>query len=334
MGYAIKATRKLLIFTIVIATITLLLSGCGKSSISPLTEQTFALDTIISVTFYRERDRAAVQDALALCREYELVFSRTDSGSELYRLNDADCMEVSDDLRTVLETGLHYCEASGGKFDVTMGGVSALYDFSGASPHVPAPEALEDALSHVGFSHISIDGSTVTIDDPDTVIDLGAIAKGYIADEMKALLRDRGVKHAIISLGGNVLTLGGKPDGSEFKVGIQYPEKYSSKLVTAVSVSNGSVVTSGIYERFFVEDGVTYHHILDPATGAPLHNGLLAVSIVGPSSIDCDALSTACFALGLTDGMALIEATDGYEAVFITEDQVLHPSSGFGALEQ
>ena len=333
MGYAIKVKRKLLIFTIVIAALLLPLSGCGRSA-SALTEQGFLLDTIVTVTFYRERDRAAVQDALALCRDYELVFSRTDSRSELYRLNESDCMEVSDELLTVLQTGLDYWRASGGKFDVTMGGVSALYDFTGAAPRVPESQAVAEAMRHVGYGHVSVDGRTVTIDDPDTVIDLGAIAKGFIADEMKAFLRESGVKHAILSLGGNVLTLGGKPDGSDFKVGIRYPEKDSTRLATAVSAAESSVVTSGVYERFFVEDGVTYHHILDTATGLPLHNGLLAVSVVGPCSMDCDALSTACFALGLADGLALIEGLDGYEAVFITEDQALHPSSGFAALEK
>ena len=322
----------LLLFSIAVACPFFLFSGC-KNAASPLTEQTFALDTIVTVTFYRERDRAAVQDALALCRDYELVFSRTDSRSELYRLNETDRMEVSDSLRKVLETALDYCRVSGGKFDITMGGVSALYDFSGPAPHVPAPETLSEALSHVGYEHAAIDGSTVSIDDPDTVIDLGAIAKGYIADEMKHCLQAHGVEHAIISLGGNVLTLGGKPDGSPFRVGIQYPEKESQQLVTTVSAADASVVTSGVYERFFTENGVTYHHILDPKTGLPLRSGLLAVSVVGPGSTDCDALSTTCFALGLEDGLALIEGLDGYEAVFITEDKVLHPSSGFPALE-
>ena len=321
-----------LTFLTVITASLLAFTGCGKS-VTPLSEQTFALDTIVTVTFYRERDRAAAQEALALCRDYELVFSRTDSRSELYRLNETDALDASDALRTVLETALNYCRASDGKFDVTMGGVSALYGFSEAAPHAPAPDALADALAHVGYGQISIDGSTVRIGDPETVVDLGAIAKGFIADEMKAYLAAHGVEHAIISLGGNILTLGGKPDGSEFKVGIQYPEKDSTRLVTAVTVSEYSVVTSGVYERFFEQDGVTYHHILDPETGMPLRNGLLAVSIVGPCSLDCDALSTACFALGLEDGMALIEATDGYEAVFITEDNALHRSSGFAALE-
>lgn len=323
---------RLSIFFTVFALLFTVLTGCGVSS-APLTEQAFLLDTIVSVTFYREKDRAAVQESLELCETYSLVFSRTDSSSELYRLNESDRMEVSEALLQVLNTALEYCRITEGRFDITLGGVSSLYDFSGTAPHCPAPEVLAEALQHVGYSHIHIDGSTVTLDDPDTVIDLGAVAKGYIADEMKALLRERGVSHAIISLGGNVLTLGGKSDGSSYTIGIQYPEKDSTRLISAVSVTEDSVVTSGMYERFFIEDGTLYHHILDPKTGGSLHSGLLSVSIIGPRSLDCDALSTACFALGLADGMALIEATDGYEAVFVTEDQALHTSSGFEAIQ-
>jgi thiamine biosynthesis lipoprotein len=150
---------------------------------------------------------------------------------------------------------------------------------------------------------------------------------------MKELLIERGVEHAIISLGGNVLCLGGKPGGEDYKVGIQYPERDSTALAATVAVREESVVTSGVYERFFVEDGVTYHHLLDPATGQPLQTGLLAVSVVGPCSARCDALSTVCFALGPEEGRALIDSLDGYEAVFISSDGTQVKTAGFAALE-
>ena len=332
MVSAVKNLNRLICCFSLSAILCCLFCGCARTEAK--TEQTFLLDTIVSVTYYKNADREAVLEALSLCREYELIFSRTDFRSELYRLNESGSMEVSDTLCTVLKTALAYCDTSGGAFDVTMGGVSALYGFSDPDPRVPAPDDLAEALHHVGYENVHIDGNTVTLGDPGAVLDLGAVAKGYIADEMKALLAGRGVKHAIISLGGNVLTLGGKPDGSDYVIGIQYPEKDSARLVTAVNVSELSVVTSGVYERFFVENGVEYHHILDRSTGQPLRNGLIAVSVVGPESMDCDALSTACFALGLEDGLALIEKLDGYEAVFITDDLSLHRSSGFAALEK
>ena len=308
-----------------------ILSGCGKQAAAQ-DVTAFALDTVVSVTFYRDADRAAALEALELCRDYEKVFSRTDPESELYRLNAAGTMAVSPALREVLELALECCRASGGRYDVTMGAVSALYDFSGG-PHRPDDEALHEAVSHVGWEKVRLDGDTVTLGDPAAVIDLGSVAKGWIADRMKALMEERGVEHAIISLGGNILCLGGRPDGTDFQIGIQYPQRDSAALAATVRVKGESVVTSGVYERFFVEDGVTYSHLLDPATGLPLQNGLLAVSVVGPCSARCDALSTLLFALGLDEGLAYIDALDGYEAVFITEDHALHRSGGFAALE-
>ncbi len=326
-----KIAKNALIFFITIL-FAALLPGCGEKA-AARTEQAFILDTIVTVTYYREADRAAVLEALDLCRDYELVFSRTDARSELYRLNESGAMSVSPALREVLELALSCCAESGGRYDVTMGAVSALYDFSGDA-HRPDGAALAQALSHVGWDGVRIEGDTVTLSDPEAVLDLGSVAKGWIADRMKDRLISRGVEHAILSLGGNILTLGGRPDGKSFAVGIQYPERDATALAATVRVRDASVVTSGVYERFFVEDGVTYSHLLDTATGLPLQNGLLAVSIVGPCSADCDALSTFCFALGLTDGLAYIDALDGYEALFITEDHTQHRSAGFAALEE
>ena len=306
-------------------------SGCGKNP-SARTEQAFLLDTVVTVTYYDPADRNAVLDALALCGEYELVFSRTKPESELYRLNAAGSMTVSPELREVLALALDFCAVSGGRYDITLGAVSALYDFSGM-PHVPEDAVLAEAMRHVGWENIRLDGDVVTLTDSAAVVDLGSVAKGWIADRMKEYLTAHGVKHAILSLGGNILCLGGKPGGNAYKVGIQYPEKDSTALAATVAVREESVVTSGVYERFFVEDGVTYHHLLDPATGLPLRTELLAVSVVGPCSAKCDALSTVCFALGAEAGCGLIDRLEGYEAVFIRSDGTRVKSAGFAAME-
>ena len=306
-------------------------SACGQNRTAK-TEQSFLLDTVVTVTYYESTDRSAVLDALDLCRDYELVFSRTNPESELYRLNAAGSARISPELLEVLELALECCRISGGRYDVTLGGVSALYDFGGDA-HRPDDAALAEALAHVGWENVRIDGDTATLTDRAAVIDLGSVAKGWIADRMKELLISRGVQHAIISLGGNILCLGGRPDGTEYRVGIQYPERDSTALAAAVAIRDESVVTSGVYERFFVENGEAYSHLLDPATGLPLRNGLLAVSVVGPCSARCDALSTLCFVLGPDEGLRYIDALDGYEAVFITDDHMLHRSGGFALLE-
>ena len=330
MGKRPKNVKNALIIFLTIF-LALSLCACGQSGAAK-TEQAFLLDTVVTVTYYDAADRGAVLDALALCRDYERVFSRTDPESELYRLNAAGTMAVSPDLREVLALALSYCERSGGRYDVTMGAVSALYDFSGDA-HAPDPGALAAALSHVGWEKVRIEGDMVTLEDPEAALDLGSAAKGWIADRMKDFLCSSGVRHAILSLGGNILCIGGKPDGTDYKIGIQYPEKDAQALAARVAVRDASVVTSGVYERFFVEDGVTYHHLLDPATGLPLDTGLLAVSVVGPCSAHCDALSTVCFALGAAEGKALIDGLDGYEAVFILADGTQQKSAGFSALE-
>ena len=326
-----RKTVKIILIIFITIIIASNASACGQKA-AATTEQRFFLDTIVTVTYYRGADRGAVLEALDLCREYELVFSRTDPESELYRLNASGSMAVSPALREVLEMALDYCAQSGGRYDITLGAVSALYDFSGEARR-PDDAVLAAALAHVGWENVRIDGDTVTLGDPEAVIDLGSIAKGWIADRMKELLVSRGVEHAILSLGGNVLCLGGKPDGTPYKVGIRYPERDSSALAATVSVREESIVTSGVYERFFVEDGVTYSHLLDPATGLPLQNGLLAVSIAGPCSARCDALSTLCFALGAEEGLAYVDALEDYEALFIKEDGSQLKSAGFAALE-
>lgn len=160
-------------------------------------------------------------------------------------------------------------------------------------------------------------------------LDLGAIAKGYIADKIKEFLMEKGVKSAIINLGGNVLCIGGKPDKAPFNIGIQKPFADRKETIAVMELSDKSIVSSGIYERFFERDGNFYHHILNPKTGYPYDNSLVAVTIISDKSVDGDGLSTSCFALGLEEGMKLINSIENVHAVFITDDYKPHFSDGF-----
>jgi len=329
-----KIIIKLLISSLTAIALSVSCAGCGAGTRSPTqrySKTALLLDTVVTLTYYEASDADAVDAALELCKDYEMVFSRTDPDSELYKLNAAGTQAVSDELLCVLRTALNYCNATDGAFDVTMGGVSALYGFSSEHPSAPDDATLRDALNHVGYENLQIDGNTVTLGDPEAVIDLGAVAKGYIADRMRDSLAANGVERAIIDLGGNVLCLGTKPDGSDFRVAIRDPQGDASSTIVTVNVHDGCVVTSGVYERSFEQDGVTYHHILDRSTGRSMRNGLLSVSILGAESLQCDALSTVCFVLGPEKGLALIESLEGYEALFITDDMVLHKSTGFDA---
>ena len=314
-----------------IAVLLALLAGCAAPGRSPqpLRRSALLMDTVVTVSLYGGGDEELIEACFDKCREYELVFSRTDPDSELYALNRAGSMEVSEDLLSVIKTALYYCEYSGGAFDITMGAVSDLYAFSSEAPRVPEEAELAEAVRHVGYETVRVEGNRVTLTDPETVMDLGAIAKGYIADRLAEFLAQQGQASAVIDLGGNIRCVGSRPDGSPFRVGIQFPFRARSETVGAVEVRGSSVVTSGVYERSFEADGVLYHHILRPDTGRPVENELAAVSILSPLSVDGDALSTVCFALGLEEGLALINALEGISAVFITEDMQIHCSDDF-----
>ena len=331
MSHTPKKSFFPLIFTITFLLV-ICLTSCGLfhgNSTEKYTKTAFLLDTVVSVTVYDEEQSGIIDECLEAVRRYEKLFSRTDPDSELYALNACDSMAVSDELLEVIETALYYCSLSGGHFDITMGAVSEMYGFSSSSPALPSAADISGALSHSGYEKISIDGSVVTLEDPEAVIDLGAIAKGYIADRLAEMLLSAGVESAIIDLGGNILCVGSKPDGSDFTVGIQYPYGDSSTTITTAHLSGMSVVTSGVYQRYFEADGKTYHHILDPDTGYPVENGLLSVSIISEKSVDCDALSTSVFALGLEDGMALVDSLEGVWAVFVDKDFNVYYSAGF-----
>lgn len=314
--------RKLLPYILLLS---LLLPGCGNKQ--PVVQEAFLLDTFVSVTLYGG-DEEQAQGALDLCRSYEDIFSRTDPDSELYRLNHREITQVSDDLAEVIALGLDYAARTNGAFDITTGSITSLWDFSAETPQVPDPATVAEGLAHVGWEKVDLNGNTVTFSDPGTMIDLGGIAKGYIADRMANYLRQEGVTSAIIDLGGNLYCLGTKPGGDPFQVGIQYPYEDRQTVIGSLPASDLSVVTSGVYERCFTVDGKLYHHILDTSTGYPVENDLLSVTIVSDASVDGDALSTACFALGLEEGVALIENTEGVEAVFVTDDFATHITSG------
>lgn len=299
----------------------------------PLVGSEFALDTAITVMLYDSENQEILDGALALCRKYEKLFSTTLSESELYKLNHrtAQTVEVDSELAYVIERGLYYSKLSKGAFDITIEPVKGLWDFKAENPGLPEDKELASALNKVGYESVEVDQAEITFKNPDTRIDLGAIAKGYIADKIKEYLIENNVKSAIINLGGNVLCVGKKPDGSDFTIGLQKPFS-PDEVIQVIVVSDLSVVTSGVYERYFTYKGKNYHHILNPADGYPYNNGLLGVSIVCPASIDADALSTTCFSLGLEKGIELLNSIPSTYGFFVLDDYSIKYSEGAEAL--
>lgn len=308
-----------------------LASGCQRK-IQPITKSAFMLDTFITVTLYDTDDPKILDGCLDVCRSYDNLLSPSIESSEIYKLNhrpaNQQTFTISDDLAALLQRGLYYCKASDGAFDLTIEPLSSLWDFSSDKHVVPPASRIEEAREKVGYKNLQLKGHTLTFLSPNTTIDVGAIAKGFIADRMKDYLVKNGVKDAIINLGGNVLCVGENPDGQPFKIGLQKPFADRDETVATLDIDGKSVVSSGVYERHFVKDGVNYHHILNPRDGYPYQNGLVSVTIISDLSVDGDALSTTCFSLGLHNGMELIDSIEGAYGVFITDDYVIHYSKG------
>jgi len=304
------------------------------------TESGFYFDTYITITLYDNSGNADtyLEHAFSMCDNYEQFFSRTIEGSDIWNINHAGGtpVKVSEDTLVLIETALEYAALSEGRIDPTIAAATSLWNFdttgsgSDTAPLLPDAASLADACAHVDYRNVIIDSEnqTITLTDSESMLDLGFIAKGYIADRIKEYLVSQGIEHGIIDLGGNILCIGEKPDGSAYRIGIRYPFGATSEMITSLSCKDQSIVTSGNYERYFELDGQIYHHILDTATGYPIQNGLLSVTILSPSSVQGDALSTLCYIYGLADGMMLIESLPDVEAIFITDDYQLHYSSG------
>ena len=303
--------------------ISFLLLGCVQKNPTPISKTGFYFDTVITIDIYESNDSTLLSECFSLCDEFEKTVSRTIPGSDIYKINHADGKPtvVSDVTIELLERGIYYGDLTNGTFDITIAPLSTLWDFKNNPGEVPNGEEIKEALSHVGYKTIQIKDNEVTLKDPKAAIDLGGIAKGYMADKLKAFLISKGVKSAVINLGGNVLTIGAKPDNSAFQIGIQKPFGQGNEIISSVQSIDSSVVTSGSYERYFkTDDGILYHHILNTSTGYSCDTGLLGVTILSNSSVDGDALSTACFALGIEKGAELINSIDGVDALFVKEN--------------
>lgn len=339
---------------ILLAAAVLAVSGCGKqtgnsaqesvltqntqTAAEPFSQTSFKLDTVVTVTLYDSQDQDILTHCIDLCDEYEKIFSRTKEDSELYRLNHrllptmkgtADTYEISQPLSELLSAALSYSTETDGAFDAAIAPLSSLWDFHDEEPSVPPADDIQAVVEKCGYEGVTVQGQTVTLPSPDTEFDLGAIAKGYIADRMKEYLLSQGIKSAVISLGGNVLCVGEKPSGDSFKIGIQKPFADRNETIAIMEIKDKSIVSSGIYERYFEQDGKLYHHILNPRTGYPYDNGLVSVTIICDKSVDGDALSTSCFALGLEKGLEYLQSLDNVQGVFITSDYELHYTEDF-----
>lgn len=317
-----KRKKKNLLFIISAVSGLLLLCGCDFGA-KPYTKSGFALDTVVSITVY-EKDHAladaALEEAFQLCMSYDRMFGISDPSGDVYRLNHAggEPVTVSEDTYTLLQKSIAYSEMSDGLLDVTIQPLYELWDFQNTeNREPPSGDQILLAKQKVDYHNICLlDNCTVMLKD-DATINLGAIAKGYIADRLKEMLLERGITSALINLGGNIQTIGEKPDGSPFQIGLATPFDENGAILTDVPVKDRSVVTSGIYQRYFESGGEIYHHILDPGTGYPAKSDLNAAVIITDASVDADALSTICMLMGSEKAKAFLSSIPDTQFVLI-----------------
>lgn len=281
------------------------LSGCNTLNAKQdtfVSSSDFCFDTTVQIKIAHEDAEELLQDSFELCHRLEKIFSRTDPDSELYQLNHRTEEEVivSDELAAVIALGLEYSEKTDGIFDITICPVSDLWDFKSEDPIVPNRADIEAAVKKVDYRLVHINGNTVCFDSAETMLDLGAVAKGYAADYVKDYLLSKGVERGFINFGGNVQTIGDKTDGAGWNVGIQKPFADRGTILETVEVTDQSVVSAGIYERYFELDGKKYYHILDPRTGYPVETDLNQVTVISSNSALGDVLSTSCLLMGET----------------------------------
>lgn len=309
------------------------LTGCSGNLRRPVSETRQLLGTTCTVTLYDRAPRGIFEKVFARIDEIERHMTLNGTGSEVIAVNEAAGRApaaVSPDTFSVISAGLEYSRLSGGAFDITIGPLVKSWGIGSDSARVPPEEEIAKMAALIDYTKVRTDerSGTVYLEEPGMMIDLGAIAKGYAADETARILDENGVKRAIIDLGGNIMLVGEKPDGTDWRVGVQDPDSTRGSYIGVVESGPAAVVTSGVYERFFVRDGVRFHHILDTETGYPVDNGLTSVTILTARSTDADGLSTSAFSLGLEKGLELIESLPGVEAVFLTREKRAWVTSG------
>jgi FAD:protein FMN transferase len=322
----------------------LIVSGCGVSSagggasasVEAKSQTYFIFDTVVTVKVFDNKvTDKNFEEIGGLLEKIDREMSRTKETSEIYAVNrqaGKKAVPVSEETFDLVARAKSFGDLSGGRFDPTVGGLVDLWQIGKEGAHVPADADIQQLLKLINYKDIQLNDSdhSIYLAKEGMELDLGAIAKGYAGDVMADYLRSQGFESAIIDLGGNILAMGSKPGGADWTIGIQdpNPEIERGNSIGAVKVVNKTVVSSGVYERFFVENGVHYHHILDTATGYPVDNGLVSVTIITDNSANADGLSTSTFSMGLEKGMALVESLDNTEAIFITKDNEVYVSSG------
>lgn len=308
--------------------------GCTeKDNKEPISRTELTIGTVVKITLFDGGSEEVLDKAFDRIGEIEDLVSVNKDGTELSKLNEnagIKPIKVSDTTYEIISKALYYTELSKGGYDLTIGPLVKLWSIGLPEAKVPTQEEINKAIGKIDYSKVKMNPDTkeVFLSEKDMRIDLGSIAKGYATDEVVDILKIEGVKSAIIDLGGNIYGLGLKEGNKNWNIGIQNPFDNRGSAVGSLEVSDKTVVTSGVYERYIEKDGIKYHHILNPQTGYPYDTEIQGVSIIADKSIDGDALSTLIFTKGIDEGLKLVESLKGVEAIFITNKKDVYITEG------
>ena len=293
------------------------------------------MDTVMLLTVYGDQAQQGLDQAEQIIQKLEKLWSATDENSEIWALNHSggNWVELSEDTREILSRGLELCALTDGALDLTAYSAVQAWGFPTGAYRVPDEAELEQLVGTIDYTQVELDEQTGQARLPGGMsLDLGAVAKGRLGEVLSQDLKELGVTSALLELGGNIQTVGTKPDGSRWRVGIQDPNSQEGGYLAIVEVADQAVVTSGDYQRCFEQDGQTYCHIMDPATAAPADRGVDSVSIVGSDGTVCDALSTALFVMGEVKGAQFWKDHPelDFEAIFVSQDGSIAVTEGLG----
>ena len=308
----------------------LMLAGCGAQTSeeeSSQTREVYAMDTVMTLEAYGQNADAALDEAVAEIERLDALWSIASSDGEIARLNAKKKITASADTLALLTRAKEISAATDGLFSTTIAPLMEAWGFTSGDYRVPDGVELSALLARVDDEEIAISDSTVTI-PADAKVDLGGIAKGFTSARVMEIFRENGVKTGILSLGGNVQALGTKPDGSLWRVGLQDPADERA-LFAALEIDDKAVITSGAYERNFEQDGVVYHHIIDPRTGYPAESGLSSVTIVSDDGTLADGLSTALYIMGKEAAVEFLRSNrEDFYMVLLADDGAVTVSAG------
>lgn len=327
-----KKRRNILLIISVIC-ILLFTTACGIGQNEPVQTEDFAMGTIIDQKVYGGQAQKASAEVSQKIKDLDALLTISQPGGDVNKLNDnagKGYVELNSETISILKSARKISDlSSGAALDITVAPLVKAWGIGTEHAQVPAPETIKRLLPLVNYRDVEIDetANRARLLKAGEMVDLGGIAKGYAGDAALEIYKKNGVTSAFANLGGNVVVLGNKPDGTPWSVGIQNPRAQNGTIVGVVHVTDKAVVTSGDYQRYFTQDGKRYCHILDPHTGYPADSGLMSVTIVTSSSTDADALSKA-FILGLDKGMDLVQRYGKAEAIFITNDKKIYVTPG------